>query len=767
MIGLLMCAHLFAQSTVTGTVIQANNKVPLEGVSVTVGKSNGTFTDNKGSFVLNVPSGAKSITFSLVGFVPQQVGLAELSSNPTIALEAEVTNLTEVVVTGFENKRSLLTSTGSIAIAGPRDFDRADKTSLANMLNQIPGVQARGANVLRPATISIRGMGARGPGQTGRIKMYLNDLMLTNADGTNAWEDIDPYTIGSVEVIKGPASSIYGASVGGVMNINTQKAKRNENSIEFFGMVGSYDTWRTGATYRFSDGKTNLMATAGTQHTNGFRDFSNERRSFGTVLATFGSTEKSTTAIFFNRNNYASRAPGGLTPAQAEANPRQALPLSVTMNAGRDIIFTRVGVSHDWKLSNRVRNITSMTAAFSDLDHPIQNLYIFSLTQNVGARTRFMYDATVAGKKLVLTAGAEYLTGVVRTNFYRNTIGRPDSVRIGDRQARVTNGIIFTQAELELSSRLLVTAGLSTNFYRYTNFEFTLRNAQEQVRRFDPFYAPRVAFNYRPARNIAIHGNISRGFTPPSTGDINRPDGTVNTDLRPETAWNYEVGTRGKLFNGWLEFDASVYRLNLMDEILTRTPLIGFAIRENAGATSYTGFEVMLHSNLMRNRKSWLTTLMPQISFTHQRTVFENFTETFRQGGTIVESKLNGNWVPGNAPNRLFANIQAVTRFGVYAFVNHEWVDIVYVNNANTLKTAPFHLLGAKAGWKGFVTKRIELNAYVGVNNALNEVYTDAPALNPNPIPAGPLAGQFPFMNVNWGRQLYSGVDVKIHLNRK
>lgn len=753
------------QEIIKGSVFNASTSEPLGGAVIYVGK-NYTITDSTGFFTIKTSSNIKSVIVSMVGFETIRLSKNDFNKEAKIFLEPEATNLQEVIVTGFESKRSLLNSTGSIAIANSRDFDRADKSSLANMINQIPGVQARGPNILRPATISIRGMGARGPGATGRIKIYLNDLMLTNADGTNAWEDIDPYTIGSIEVIKGPASSIYGASVGGVLNISTQKAKANEESIEYFGMAGDFETWRNGATYRLNNSRVNIMATLGTQRTNGFRDFSNEQRSFGTFLATLKGGDKSTTTLFFNRNQFDSRAPGTLTPNQTESNPTQALPLSRQMNAGRDITFTRIGVSHDWKLSERIRNITSITTAFSDLDHPIQGIYIFQLTQNAGVRSRFLYDTYLGSKKLTLTAGFEYQVGVVRTNFYRNLIGRPDSVRIGDRQSKVRNGIVFTQAELELSRKLLVTVGLSANYYQYSNLEFTLRNTQEQLRRFTPFYAPRVAFNYKLSNKVAVHGNVSRGFTPPSTGDINRPDGSINNNLRPETAWNYEVGARGKMLNGWLEFDASIYRLNLADEILTRTPQIGFSIRENAGSTSYTGFELSLQSNLMRNQNSLITKIIPQIGYTRQRTIFENFTESFTQSGNIIQNRLNGNWVPGNAPNRIFSNINIASRNGFYGFINYEWVDLVYVNNQNTLKTEPFSLLGAKTGWRGYISNTIELNAYVGVNNALNAIYTDAPALNPNPIATGPLAGQFPFMNVNWGRQGYGGIDLKIHLKK-
>lgn len=762
----LLSANLFAQNTLTGRVYDKDTKDPLIGVNLVIKASQkGTTTDAEGKFSLAIPQGTTEIIVSYLGFKTKTVAINPNDSFIEITLEADNLNLDEITVTGFENNRSLLESTGSIAVAGVRDFERADKSSLTQMINQIPGVQARGSNILRPATIAIRGMGARGPGQTGRIKIYLNDLMLTNADGTNAWEDIDPFTIGSVEVIKGPGSSIYGASVGGVLNINTQKAPFNENSLEAFTMLGSFNTLRYGSTYRIGSEKLNLMATVGTQSTDGFRDHSQEQRDFATLLGTFNTSNKTTTTIFFNRNRYTSRAPGSLTPEQVADNPRQALPIAVQNNAGRDITFTRIGISNDWQIGEKWRNVTSLTTAFSDLDHPINFLYIYQWTQNAGARTRFIHENTLFGKKVFFTLGGEYQVGVAKTNFYGIANARPNGTRIGDREAKIKNGIVFGQMEFEASDKLLITAGASANFYEYGNLELTLPDAERQQRKFDPFFAPRIAFNYRPIKNVAFHGNISRGFTPPSTGDINRPDGTVNLDLKPESAFNYEMGSRGQILNGYLEFDVSLYRINLSDEILTRTPEIGFSVRENAGQTAYTGVEIYLRSNLIKGKKGFFTSISPSLSYTYQETVFRDFVESVAVGGNIITTDLEGNQVPGNAPHRVFSNLEVITRPGLYAFANVEWVDTTPISNDNTLSNPAFTFLGAKVGWRGKLGNRLEMNVYGGGNNLLDEIYSDSPALNPRPIPAGPLAGQVPFLNLNWGRNFYGGIDLKFFFN--
>jgi iron complex outermembrane receptor protein len=140
-----------------------------------------------------------------------------------------------------------------------------------------------------------------------------------------------------------------------------------------------------------------------------------------------------------------------------------------------------------------------------------------------------------------------------------------------------------------------------------------------------------------------------------------------------------------------------------------------------------------------------------------------DFRESFTQQGEIIETDLEGKSVPGNAPSRIFSNLELGAKNGLYLFGNVEWVDRTPINNTNTLFNEAFTFVGAKVGWRGYLSARIEANIYVGVNNLLDEIYSDSPSLNPNPIPAGPLAGQIPYLNLNWGRNYYSGLHLKYH----
>ena len=116
---LLSVQLAFAQRTVTGKVADAESNEALVGATVIVtGTTTGTSTDSNGSFSLNVPDGANSLTVTYTGYEKQEVAING-QSTVIIALRSNAV-LEEVVVTGYavEKKKDLL---GAVAVLDLRD----------------------------------------------------------------------------------------------------------------------------------------------------------------------------------------------------------------------------------------------------------------------------------------------------------------------------------------------------------------------------------------------------------------------------------------------------------------------------------------------------------------------------------------------------------------------------------------------------------------------------------------------------------------------
>lgn len=105
--------------SITGTVIDATDGLPLAGVSVKIaGTSIGTQTDPKGRYSISVPDGSAELEFAFIGYTKQVIKLGN-SSTVNVVLKADTRSLNEVVVTayGIQKKKSI---TGSVATVNGR-----------------------------------------------------------------------------------------------------------------------------------------------------------------------------------------------------------------------------------------------------------------------------------------------------------------------------------------------------------------------------------------------------------------------------------------------------------------------------------------------------------------------------------------------------------------------------------------------------------------------------------------------------------------------
>ena len=62
-------------------------------------------------------------------------------------------------------------------------------------------------------------------------------------------------------------------------------------------------------------------------------------------------------------------------------------------------------------------------------------------------------------------------------------------------------------------------------------------------------FSPKFGLTHQISNNTMIYTTVGHGFSPPSLEETLLPDGLINTQIKPESGWNYEVGSRGNLFN--------------------------------------------------------------------------------------------------------------------------------------------------------------------------------------------------------------------------
>ncbi|MBW3127387.1 TonB-dependent receptor [Hymenobacter profundi] len=219
---LLIGSESVAQSATAATIrgqVRAAGQ-PLEQVTVAlVGTAEGCTTNAQGRYELrNVPAGATEIVFSFVGYQPVRRRVT-VAAAQTLVLDATLVAtpaaLEEVVVTGVSRATELRRSPVPVAALNRRDINlNANGNVIDAAVRGVPGLNAvtTGPNISKPF---IRGLGYN------RVLTMYNGLRQEGQQwGDEHGIEIDQYDIERIEVVKGPASLIYGSdAVAGVVNL--------------------------------------------------------------------------------------------------------------------------------------------------------------------------------------------------------------------------------------------------------------------------------------------------------------------------------------------------------------------------------------------------------------------------------------------------------------------------------------------------------------------------------------------------------------------
>jgi len=227
----LWASPAVAQHEVTGEVVDAEEGSTLPGVNIVVkGTQIGTTTRANGSFRLEAPSPADTLTFSFVGYEEQEVPISS-RSEITVQLQPAVTALDEVVVEVGYGQQTVATTTGSISQVSGEDLDIVPSTNLTQTLQGtvtgLIGVTTSGRPGNDNSNLLIRG-----------ASTLNNNEPLIVIDGVPGRQGglarLNPSNIESISVLKDASAAIYGSrAANGVILVQTKKGRAGETQVSF------------------------------------------------------------------------------------------------------------------------------------------------------------------------------------------------------------------------------------------------------------------------------------------------------------------------------------------------------------------------------------------------------------------------------------------------------------------------------------------------------------------------------------------------------
>jgi outer membrane receptor protein involved in Fe transport len=620
---------------------------PLPGVSLTLtgtGIAQTTTSSPDGSFRfegLEFPATYR-IDYSLGGSErgTKEVAIDE-NGTANVELLFRPSFLDEVTVTATREERSKRETPMTIGIVDGEELRETRPTHPSQILSRVPGVW-----------VSVTGgeghmTAIRQPLTTNPVYLYLEDGVPTRSTGFfnhNALYEINVPAADRIEVTKGPGSALYGSdAIGGVVNVVTRSPFEGEG-FDVSAEGGSYGYRRAllgGSLVRGSDG---LRADLNLSHTDGWRDATGYDRISGSLrwdrfteggwyfktLATFSDIDQETAGTSTLREeDYFDNPTLNLTPISFRAVTAFRLSTEIRRDAG----------SSSWSFIPYYRYDTMELLPNWSLtyDPTVYDTRNHSLGLLAKYRRDFAKAQLVGGVDLDFSPGSRLENQIQTTsetlpNGSRIFTDYEVGPVIYDYDANYRAASPYVQLLYSPTERLHVDTGLRLDFMGYDYDDLLTTPDTPRYRRPEdgtPSYShlsPKIGITYRLTEELDAFASYRHAFRAPSEGQLFRQGSALNTiDLSPVKADNYEAGFRAQPVRE-LSFEASIYRLDKHDDILTfRDPVDGASQSVNAGETRHRGVEIGAQVSPV----SWLSVAL---AYSYARHTYEDWVVDPAQG---------------------------------------------------------------------------------------------------------------------------------------
>ena len=652
--------------------------------------------------------------------------------------------LENIIVKAYENNRKLIDVPAPISLVTNTDLNRYDNTNIIDALNTKPGVRMdqRSPGSYR---LSIRGSSLRSPFGVRNVKVYYNGIPYTDPGGTTYLNQLGYYSFQSIEVVKGPAGSLYGAGTGGVLLIRNDIEPFHSGATLSYNM-GSYNLNNINANIRLGNEKSQNTINYQRLTSDGYRDHTAMRRDVFTWDAVMKPKENQELQAHFLFGDLYYQTPGALTKSEYDFNARSARP-AVGMSPGADQAKAAIhqktflaGFSFDQKINEHWKNTTSVYGAYSQLMNPNFRNYSRTSEPHIGGRTTFQFTKQLQSTLLTLHAGGEIQQSFNTQKVYKNNNGQVDSLQTDD-EIYNNQAFIFLQANAEFSGGWIITGGASINKLGLQFRRFSAIPTVKDNRNFNNEITPRFALLKKLNKKVSLYGSVARGFSAPTKDEVLPSTDDFNITLQAESGIDYELGTRGSLFGNKLYFDMNAFFYELKNAIVQRRDATGADYFENAGSARQNGLETYLSYELINNELQFFNHI-----FLHASNTWNNFHyKEFKQ----LDNDYSGNKLPGVASQTLAAGIDANTKAGLYANANFFYSSKIALNDANTDYAEPYNLLSLRVGYKKYVSKKVRIEIFTSAENILDEKYSLGNDINA-------FGGRY--YNVAPGRSYFAGI---------
>lgn len=744
-------SQIFSQE-VRGIVIDTSNDTPLEDVNIFITETGAaTATNAAGEFRLEVEAFPATLEFSAVGYANKRLSVESANQVLNIYLNSVAEGLSEVIIRSTLIPAALRKIPAAVGVISQEDLTRIDQTNFAQAFNNVPGVYVN-QGALNTTKLNIRGVGARSQYSTNRIQAYFDGIPLTSAEGELTLDDIDPESLDGVEIIKGPNSSIYGAGLGGVINLYSKEPGVNETRGEVRSLFGSYNMRKQTVVASHGTENSSLFINYNDLQSDGYRNNGEYRRQSALANASLQTTAGNTLSLLANFTRLKAFIPSSINEDDFLNDPTTA---AFAWGAARGYeSYDRgiLGASYLHNFSGSFTNLTSVFLNFRDAYEPRPFDILKEEQVSTGARTRFNWETSIMDLPSQLSFGAEYYREWYETGTFENQYqefedqGSVLGERLSNNEQDRNYVNFFGQVRLEITSRLNIEAGLNLNSTQYSLTDLYVQDEVDQTGdyRFNTIISPRLGASYEVGQGKNLYASLSHGFSTPTVAETLTPDGQINTSLEPEKGFNYEIGFKGNWWNNALYTEVALYSIRVRDLLVAQRVAEDRYVGINAGRTQHNGAELLISYSISPYEG---IRLRPYINAAFNFFEFKEFRDR--------DNDYSGNKLPGVPEYTLNFGLDA--GYGNFRFFSNLLaVGEIPLNDENNAFTEPYRVVNLKAVYDLQILKNLQLNFSAGVNNVLDENY--AASVLPNAVGFGGAAPRYYYPGND--RNYFAGVGL-------
>lgn len=662
-------------------------------------------------------------------------------------------NLSPVVVTATRVEQNSFDLPVSIDVVDKRSIkDGQLQMTLSESLIRVPGITAQNRNQqAQDPQLSTRGFGSRSSFGVRGVRIYVDGIPLTMPDGQGQPGAVDLSAIKSIEVMRGPFSSLYGNSSGGVIQMISESAPKTPE-VGASLMYGSYGTQREIFNAAGTEGIFEYMLNVSNFETDGYRDHSASRKKQATAKFKFNFSDSTKLTTLINWMDQDAQDPGGLSRSNAGepsafTNPKSVFALVDQANTRVSRKHTQVGfnLEHAFNENNSI-NLVTYVGTRENLQYlaltpssPVNaNGRASSISRDFwGSDIRWNNKGSVFSLPYSLTAGLNYgIAEDARQDVNAdNGVMRPITVTsntnygLNRNEDNISKNFDqYAQGKLSLLENLDLHAGV-----RHTRVNLTVRDkfltgtsangnnsGSVEYEKTNPVVG--LIWKALPALNL--YANYGQGFETPTFVEAayttSGANSTPNLTLKPSESQNYEVGAKAFIGDN-TRVNFTVFKTDTKNELVVKDTANGRSAYGNADKTKRSGIELSVDSQLPNNFSLYGAYTMLDATFESDYSYVVNGSTKNIKAGYLL---------PGAYKTQIYGELAwKAPSVGFFSAVEGVHNSKVFVDDVNSDAAPAYTIFNVRAGFQQNVSNW-RVSEYLRVENMFDKDYIGSIKVN-------------------------------------